>query len=311
MRNVLVTGGCGFIGRNLVPALVRADTQVRVLDNFSVGTPSALEGCDVEMMEGDVRDFEAVTRAVQGMDAVVHLAAQTGVIPSQQDPRLDFEVNAGGTLNLLLASREGRVGRFVVASSGAPLGNVQPPVHEAIPPKPTSPYGASKLACEGYCSAFYGSYGLHTVALRIANVYGPRSSHKQSVVARFAREGLHTRQVTIYGDGQQTRDFIHVDDVCEAFVRALEVEEAAGQVIQVATGVETKILDLAQMVRIALGQPEVRFNFLPARPGEIRRNFARIDRARQLLGWNPRISISQGVPQTCQWFVDHQAVLEG
>ncbi len=302
---ILVTGGCGFIGSNLAPCLLEAGHDVRVLDNFSVGTREALAGCQVELVEGDVRDAAVVGRAVQGVNAVVHLAAQTGVIPSQREPRLDFDVNVGGTLGLLLASREAGVQRFVFASSNAPIGDTEPPVDETRAPHPLSPYGASKLAGEGYCSAFYGSYGLPTVALRFANVYGPRSSHKESVVARFIKDTLDGKSLTIFGDGQQTRDLIHVSDLCAAIERAIDTP-IAGQVIQVATGVETRILDLARLVTQALGKPDMPISFCPPRPGEIRRNYACIDRAQQILNWSPTIPVFSGVPQTCQWFLEQR-----
>ncbi len=300
---ILVTGGCGFIGSNLVPDLLKSGHQLRVLDNYSVGSPAALFGWDVELIEDDVRDMEVVRSAVHDMDAVIHLAAQTGVIPSQQDPRLDFEINATGTLNLLLASRDAGVGRFVFASSNAPLGALVPPVDEKCAPRPLSPYGASKLAGEGYCSAFYGSYGLPTVVLRFANVYGPRSSHKESVVARFIKDTLETGQVTIYGDGQQTRDLIHVSDLCAAIERALVADACIGQVVQIATGTETKIVDLAHLVFHSLQRPETRLNFEPARPGEIIRNYSCIDYAKSVLNWIPLVSVVRGVPETCRWFL--------
>ena len=303
--NILVTGGCGFIGSNLVPVLLEAGHRVRVLDNLIVGSFSSLAGLDVEFLIGDVRNADVVCAAVREVEAVIHLAAQTGVSPSQQNPRFDFEVNAGGTLGLLLASQEAGVRRFVFASSNAPIGDAEPPVNETQAPRPLSPYGASKLAGEGYCSAFYGSYGLQTLVLRFANVYGPRSSHKESIVARFVKDTLDGKSLTIFGDGQQTRDLIHVSDVCAAIGRALGTS-TAGQVIQLATGVETKIMDLAHLVAQALGRPDLPLSFCPPRPGEIRRSYACIDRARQLLNWIPMVPVTVGVPQTCQWFLEQQ-----
>ncbi|RIK41240.1 MAG: epimerase, partial [Chloroflexi bacterium] len=201
MSAILVTGGAGFIGASLVPMLLGQGYRVRVLDDLSVGSAATLEGLDVELVVGDIRDRAAVDAAVAGMDGVVHLAAHTTVIDSIHDPLHDYAVNVGGTLNLLLACRDQGIGRFVFASSNAPIGENTPPIDESKPARPLSPYGASKLAGEGYCSAFHSSYGLGTVILRFANVYGPRSTHKGSVVAKFIKDALSSGRLTIYGDG--------------------------------------------------------------------------------------------------------------
>jgi len=304
---ILVTGGCGFIGSNLVPLLLLAGHHVRVLDNFHVGTPKTLAGLAVDLREGDIRDPATVAEAVAGIDVVIHLAAQTGVVPSQQAPRQDFEINARGTFNLLLASCDAEIRRFIFASSNAPLGEVsQLPFDETCVARPLSPYGASKLAGEGYCTAFYGSYDLPTVVLRFANVYGPRSNHKESVVARFIRDLLGGYPLTIYGNGDQTRDLIYVGDLCAAIIRVLDAEQAVGQVLQIATGIETKIRDLAILVSTSLGRPEAELRFLPARQGEVPRSYAAIDRTTQLLQWEPTVTLETGVLQTCCWFLEHQ-----
>ena len=164
----------------------------------------------------DIRNREGLRKIVSGSSAVVHLAAQTGVIPSLEDPAFDMEQNVGGTLNLLEACRIAGTPRFVLASSSAPLGEQEPPIDESKVPRPLSPYGASKLAGEGYCSAYAGSFGLETIALRFSNVYGPRSTYKGSVVAKFIKNILSGIPLTIYGSGGQTRDFIYVEDLCDA-----------------------------------------------------------------------------------------------
>jgi len=177
---ILVTGGAGFIGANLVRLLLNEGHRVRVLDNFSVGRREYLAGLDLEVIEGDILDPEVVAQAIAGLDGVVHLAAQTGVPGSLQNPRRDCEVNVIGTLNMLEACRHAGVSRFVFASSNAPLGRQPPPATEDKAPLPISPYGASKLAGEGYCLAYHGSWGLGTVILRFANIYGPYSAHKNT-----------------------------------------------------------------------------------------------------------------------------------
>ena len=297
---ILVTGGAGFIGANLVRVLLDEGYQVRVLDNFSAGRREYLAGLDLEIVEGTILDPGAVVQAVAGMKGVVHLAAQTGVPGSLQDPRRDCEVNVIGTLNVLEACRHAGVRRFVFASSNAPLGRQPPPATEDKAPLPISPYGASKLAGEGYCLAYHGSWGLGTVVLRFANIYGPYSAHKNSVVAKFFKDIQTTGQITIDGDGQQTRDFIHVGDLCQAILLALE-SDVGGEVFQIATGVETSIHELAAMVQEVAGSPvEVRHG--PARQGDIRKNYSGVAKARAELGWEPEIVLGQGLKLTWDWF---------
>jgi UDP-glucose 4-epimerase len=199
------------------------------------------------------------------------------------------------------------VRRFVFASSNAPLGEQPPPAHEGLVPRPLSPYGASKLAGEAYGSAFHGAFGLLTVSLRFANAYGPRSRRKGSVVAAYCRAALEGRPLVIYGDGAQTRDFIHVRDLCQAIRRSLAVD-AGGEVFQVATGTETTILDLAGRIRALaaadLGR-EVAVEHRPARAGEILRNTSDIAKARRVLGFAPAVALADGLPETWRWFREH------
>lgn len=297
----LVTGGCGFIGSNLVRRLCEADCKVRILDNFSVtrDVPDAR----AEVVEGDVRDRKAVRTAVDGSDVVIHLAAQSGVIPSIEEPYKDFEVNVGGTLNVLLACRDAGTERLVFASSNAALGEVPAPFEEAKVPHPISPYGASKLAGEAYCLAFGGSFGLHTVALRFANAYGPLSIHKNSAVAKFLKRALAGQPIIIYGDGSQTRDFVYVDDVCDAIVLAAQAD-CAGEVFQIASGVETRIIDLARLIQEVVGQ-DTPIAHEERRQGEAYRISASIEKARSLLGYSPKMAMEEGVKRTYDWFATH------
>jgi UDP-glucose 4-epimerase len=297
---VLVTGGAGFIGTNLVRLLSSQWNAVRVFDNLSVGRRENVEHL-AEIVVGDLLDPEQVNLAVSGVDGVVHLAAQTGVPGSLLDPRGDCETNVLGTLNVLEACRRQGVERLVFASSNAPLGRQPPPATEDKAPLPISPYGASKLAGEGYCLAYHGSWGLGTVVLRFANVYGPHSAHKGSVVARFFKDILNTGQITIDGDGQQTRDFIYVGDLCQAISLGLE-SEVGGEVFQIATGVETSILKLAKLVQKTT-QKQINKQHRPFRQGDIRKNYSDIDKAARLLGWKPQVALPDGLQQTWQWFV--------
>jgi UDP-glucose 4-epimerase len=297
----LVTGGCGFIGTNLVQRLCQADRQVRVFDNFSVGNTAP--DSRAEIIEGDVRDREAIGAAVDGCDVVIHLAAQSGVIPSIEDPQKDFDVNSIGTLNLLLSCRDAGAKRVVFASSNAALGDVPSPFEETKAPHPISPYGASKLVGEAYCLAFAGSYDLPTVALRFANVYGPLSSHKSSVVARFLKRALEGQPLIIYGDGSQTRDFIHVDDLCDAILLAAEAD-CAGEIFHIASGVEVGILDLARLIRDAVDE-DIPIVHEERRQGEAYRIRASIEKANKLLGFSPKVDIEEGVRRTYDWFAEH------
>ncbi len=295
-QRILITGGAGFIGANLVRLLLAAGYQVRVLDNFSAGQRSYLAGLDIDLIEANILDVAAVKQAMTGVSGVVHLAAQTGVPGSLQDPYHDCQTNVIGTLNLLEACRHAEVKRFVFASSNAPLGRQEPPATEDKAPLPISPYGASKLAGEGYCLAYHGSWGLGTVVLRFANIYGPYSAHKNSVVAKFFKDVLATGHITIDGDGQQTRDFIYVGDLCWAIQLALE-SDAVGEVFQIATGVETSIEQLAQIVQDVVGQ-DVQTEYGPARQGDIHKNYSLIGKAMTILGWKPEVDLAGGLRQT-------------
>jgi UDP-glucose 4-epimerase len=298
---ILVTGGAGFIGATLVPILVAQGLRVRVLDNLSVGTQDALADTPVEWVIGDITDAATVATAMQGATGVVHLAAHTNVIDSIQNPAHDFAVNVGGTLNLLTASRAAGVSRFVFASSNAPIGDNVPPIDEEKPARPLSPYGASKLAGEGYCSAFHGSYGLGTVVLRFANVYGPRSTHKGSVVAKFIKDALTTGHLTIYGDGAQTRDFIYVEDLARAILAGL-TGHCGGETFQIASGTETSILDLAQRIRAAFPERAITVHHEAQRAGEIIKNYSAIGKAARVLGWQPQVELEHGLTATVAWF---------
>jgi UDP-glucose 4-epimerase len=297
--NILVTGGAGFIGANLVRLLLDEGHNVRVLDNFSTGQRHYLAGLDLEIIEGSILDPDVVASAVVGRDGVVHLAAQTGVPGSLADPHHDCETNVLGTLTMLEACRRAGVRRFVFASSNAPLGRQPPPATEGKAPLPISPYGASKLAGEGYCLAYYGSWGLGTVVLRFANVYGPFSGHKGSVVAKFFRDIVAEGEIIIDGDGRQTRDFIYVGDLCRAILLALE-SDVSGEVFQIATGIETSILELAEVVQEVTGRP-VETEHGPPRQGDIRKNYSAVGKVHRVLDWQPEVDLRQGLRLTWDW----------
>lgn len=305
MTSYLVTGGCGFIGVNLVSRLVGRGDRVRVLDNLSLGRREDIEPLAAELEVGDIRDYATVAKACKGADVVVHLAAHTRVVESVSDPELNFEINAIGTMNVLRACREAGVRKMILASTGgAILGEQEPPVHEGMVPRPVSPYGASKLVGEAYCSAFFGSYGLNTVALRFSNVYGPYSYHKGSVVAQFFRNLMQKEPLVIYGDGEQTRDFLYVTDLVEAILLA-DKGDTPGEVFQIASGRETSLRALLDAMKKAI--PELTFDvrYEPVRAGEIRRNYASIEKARRMLGYDPKTRLEDGLKNTWRWFLSH------
>ena len=303
---ILVTGGCGFIGANLVPMLAAAGHEVRVLDSEVLGSHTHLEHFAGAFIRGDIRDGEVIARAVAGCDAVVNLAADTRVIESIADPALNLDVNVNGSFRLLEAMRAHGVGRLINASTGgAIIGDAPPPVHEGMVPSPISPYGATKLAVEGLCSAWTGSYGLSALSLRFANVYGPRSHHKGSVVAAFFKAIQRGESLVVHGDGEQTRDFVYVADLCDGIVRGL----ASGHtgVLQLGSGVPVSVNDLIARMRAVVAPRPVPVDYRPARPGEIARTWCDITRSRAALGYDPLTSLDEGLEKTWKWFCDQLA----
>lgn len=330
--NWLVTGGCGFIGSGLIARLAAKHEDsgsqpgfLRVVDDLSVGEKKALaEHLNVEeipaeqfradqhpqpgscqLIVGNILDAELALRACAGVDCVVHLAANTGVGPSVTDPRSDCLNNVIGTFNYLEAARQNGVKRFVFASSGAPIGECEPPIHEELAAHPVSPYGASKLAGEGYCSAFHHSFGLDTVALRFGNVYGPGSGHKSSVVAKFVGQALRGETLQVFGDGAQTRDFIFINDLLEAIELAAERPDVGGQVFQIATSAETTVNELLQVLLAELeraGISGAEVEYAAARIGDVKRNFSDTSKAERLLGWRAATELTNGLRMTVASF---------
>jgi UDP-glucose 4-epimerase len=301
---LLITGGAGFVGANLVRRLGdRYD--VRVLDSLVTGSRSVLPP-HVELLVGDVRDADAVADALTGADAVVHLAAAGSVVDSVADPFPNFDVNARGTLTVLDAARHAGVERVLFASTGGALvGNAPGPVDETSVPRPLSPYGAGKAAAEAYCSAYAGSYGLRTVALRFANLYGPWSGHKKGVVTAFFRALHGGRPMVVHGDGRATRDFLHVEDLCDALDRSLTADVPGGTTLHVATGVETSVDELAALCAEVAGRPGHPVEHRAARTGEVDRNVASYRLAEQVLGFRPTVSLRDGLAGTWSWYREH------
>ena len=307
---ILVTGGCGFIGASLVPMLVQRSFSVRVLDNLSRSALSEFPGLDVEVIRGDIRDAAIVEEALTGVNSVIHLAAYGSVIESINDPQTNFEMNVAGTLNMLQQSADVGVQKFVFSSTGGALiGDATPPVNEDSLPKPISPYGAGKLCCEAYCHAFAKSYQLETLSLRFANVYGPFSAHKKGAVTVFARSLMQGAPITIYGDGKASRDFLYVTDLCKGIISGLTSDLPAGSVVHLASEQETRVIELANLMIEVAGLSGHPIDFEEARRGEVLRNFAASDKARELLNFMPDVVLRDGLEKCWDWFCENEPKL--
>lgn len=297
--HVLVTGGAGFVGANLVAYLLDRGHEVSVIDDLSVGARPPWWGRRdrPRSLHGSIEDGRAVGRAVKGADAVVHLAAKPGVGDSVAHPEVDFATNVQGTFTVVDAARRAAVRRFVFASSGAVLAGAKPPLREDMAPAPLSPYGASKLYGEGMTAAV-SAFGMVGTALRFTNVYGPLCGHKKSVVATFLSRALAGRPLVVYGTGRQTRDFLYVEDVCRAVEKALSADR--GGVYHLGTGRETSVNDLVKRVRRATGQ-KVPVERRPARPADAARSFVDLSAVRRGLRWSPQIDLDEGLARTAAW----------
>lgn len=329
----LITGGCGFLGTSLVKRLISDGGHVvRIVDNLAVGTrddlarvggfveqlPSKFTAIDemsddswqdsksLELIVADILDDKLAMCLTRGADIIVHFAANTGVGPSVENPHMDCINNVMGTLNYLDAARHNCVKRFVFASSGAPVGECVPPIHEEMVPHPVSPYGASKLAGEGYCSAYFRSFGVETVALRFGNVYGPGSGRKNSIVAKFIRQTLGGETLEIYGDGNQTRDFIYVDDLINAVMLAATAQKVGGEIFQIATNSETTVNELLTCMNSVFqlrGLVLPKTIFMEPRMGDVKRNFSDTSKAKTILGWAARTELREGLDSTIASFL--------
>jgi UDP-glucose 4-epimerase len=299
---VLVTGGAGFVGSNLVHALLERGDEVRVLDNFSTGLRQNLDGLDVDVVEGELRSYERVHAAVRGVEVVYHLGALGSVPRSVQDPLTSSAVNVEGTLNVLLAARDEGVRRVVFSSSSSVYGTRSGlPVTEATAPDPISPYGVAKLAAERYCVSFSRVYhSFETVVLRYFNVFGPRQSpfsQYAAMVPLFLTAIARDEPITIDGDGEQSRDFTYVANVVDATLRAADVAAANGHIFNVSAGAPATVNEVAETIGRILGKPVERRHG-PPRVGDIRASWADVTAARETLGWEPTVSLEEGLRLT-------------
>lgn len=310
MDTYLVTGGAGFIGSHLAERLLSAGHHVRIVDNFATGKPANLErlrrfGDRLTVHEVSITDRAALPPLFAGVRYVLHQAALPSVPRSVADPVTTHEINVTGTLNVLLAARDAGVQRVAYAASSSAYGDIEGEYKtEAMPPKPLSPYGVSKLAGEYYCQTFTAVYGLETVALRYFNVFGPyqdETSHYSAVIPKFAAAMLRGQPPTIYGDGTQSRDFTYIDNVVQGNLLALTAPDAAGQMMNLATGGRITLLELVDKLNALLGTA-----FAPihaeARTGDILHSRAAIDKAAELLDYAPLVDFDTGLARTVAWY---------
>ncbi len=303
----LVTGGAGFIGSNLVEALLQRGDAVRVLDNLSTGHRSNLDavGGDVDLVEGDLRSYERVSRAVRGCEVVFHEGALPSVPRSVQDPMTTNEVNVGGTLNVLLAARDAGVRRVVFASSSSVYGDLPGlPRREAAPVSPAAPYAVSKLAAEHYCLVSSRVYGLQAVALRYFNVFGDRqdpTSHYSAVIPKFIAALAAGRPPLVHGAGNQSRDFTYIANVVAANLLAAEAPDADGQAFNVATGEQQSLLAMIATLNDIMGTA-IAPEHGPPRSGDVDQSWADITRAREHLGYAPSVGFEDGLRRTVAYY---------
>jgi len=311
MARYLITGGAGFIGANLAHALVARGETVRILDDFSTGRPENLRGIEdrIEILRGDIRDPGTMSRAVAGVEIILHQAALNSNPRSIKEPEPTNAVNVGGTLNLLQAARAAGTRRVVYASSSSVYGEAAGlPKTEDMPTAPKAPYGVSKLAAELYCRVFTQVYGIETVSLRYFNVYGPRQhpdSEYAAVIPRFLRRMLAGKRPVIFGDGEQSRDFTPVDNVVAANLLAAYSPEGTGEVMNIAGGNPSTLNQLVAWLNELL-ETDLLPLYEPPRPADIRHSYASIRKAETLLRYRPILDVREGLRRTVEWFKVHE-----
>lgn len=306
-RNVLVTGGAGFIGCNLVQRLLHEKARVRIFDNFSTGKRKNLADIydKISLIEGDLRDFALVLEATQNVEIIFHEAALPSVIRSVKAPNTTNDVNITGTLNLLEAARVNRVRRVMYASSSSIYGDsLALPKKEDMVPDPLSPYAVSKIAGEHYMRVFHRLYGIETVIFRYFNVYGPYqdpTSEYSGVIAKFITSFLHKKPVVVYGDGEQSRDFTYVDDVVEANILAVDAD-VSGDVFNVACGSRNTLNQMIEILKSIFGKQDHKIEYTDPRPGDVKHSQADVSKIREKLNYSARITFADGLRKTVEWY---------
>lgn len=307
----LVTGGAGFIGSHIAEALVKRGDRVRVLDNLMTGKRENLAHLTgkIEFIEADIRDYAATRQAMEGVQVVFHEAAIPSVPRSVADPQLSHDVNVNGTFNVLMAARDAGVKRLVFAASSSAYGDTEVlPKTETMMPNPLSPYAAAKLVGELYCQTFTRVYNLETVALRYFNVFGPRqdpTSPYSGVISKFVTSLLNNQAPTIFGDGEQSRDFTYIANVVDANLRAAEAQEANGQVMNLGIGQRITLNQLFEELQKIIGT-NLHPDYKDTRAGDVRHSLADIARAETLLGYRPLVGLAEGLKHTVDWYQENQ-----
>lgn len=300
--NFLITGGAGFIGTNFIHYLRNNNLadHITVLDNLSVGNKENLDGLNVRLVEGDLRNVEDIKDSLWGINKIVHLGAATSVTESVKNPQHNFDVNVVGTYNLLSVANEMGVECLINASTGGALfGDAPSPVSEANVPKPISPYGSSKLATEAYCSCFSACYDINAVTVRFSNVYGRYSKDKDTVISLFLNALLQDDPLIIFGDGKQTRDYVFVEDLCEAIYRCTQEHQIlSGEFFQLGSGEPTSVLELIELIKDVTLISTIKLDFQPERKGEVKHNYVDIRKAKKILGYDPKFSLKEGLVET-------------
>lgn len=308
MAKYLVTGGAGFIGSHIVEGLLRENHDVKVFDNLSTGFKQNLEGLDVQLIKGDLRNFSSIKKAVKGMDGIFHLAANRAVVRSVDNPLETDDVNVRGTLHVLLAARDAGVRRVVYTSSSSVYGESENyPLKETERPNPLSPYAATKIMGEYYCNIFSKLYGVETASLRYFNVFGPRQnpeSKYSAVIPIFIQHILRNEAPEIHWDGKQSRDFSYVDNVVLGNLLAMKVKKANGEVFNIACHEEYSVLDIFEELKIILNKHGLKPIFKPKRAGDVRRTYADISKSKKILGFTVQTRFKEGLRKTVAWFLE-------
>ena len=324
--NWLITGGCGFIGKNLINKIIKSKkvNSIKVLDNYSSGSIDQIKKFiytntllskpnnffdKIQFIEGDISDYKLAKKIIKKIDIVVHLAANTGVQDSILDPIKDCEKNIIGTLNYLKASTDANVKKFIFASSSAVVGEQKPPIHEKMRVNPISPYGVSKLAGESYSTSFFNTYKLETISLRFGNVYGPGSENKTSVIAKFIKEIINNKELEVYGDGNQTRDFIFVDDLVDAIIASTIKAKLGGEIFQIANSYEVKINTIIGIISKYFEENKgksIKVKYINKKIGDIQKIYTDNSKAKRYLDWSPKISLEEGIEKTIEYLIINQ-----
>lgn len=316
---ILITGGCGFIGTALTSVLLKQNKKHRIIiiDNFSNSsknffkksleyfTKSKIQNLNIKMIKGDIKNYKLMIKYSKKCDAIIHLAASTGVDTSIKDPKFDFQNNVLATFNVFEACRINDIKKIILATSGAVVGETKPPITEKNLPKPISPYGASKLFYESYGCAYSHSFNISAIALRFSNVYGPGSNFKNSVISKFIKDYMSQNKNEIFGDGTQTRDFIYIDDLIEAIKKSLFAKGLKNEVFQISTNKETKINYVNNLIIKSLnkiGYKNLKTLYKSKRKGDVKKNYSNNLKAIRLLKWKPKMKLKKGIDNTVYYF---------